>query len=231
MDQFKIVPNQADVSDILDAQIKLKQRPYVVPNLILDHHLQVSRAQQHDYVRKGGGVFSSLTKAANRLTKFLPASDANAADGWDDEKHAILKLPNGRFGRANFMGPGTHIVERLERGDRPRTAMDELSEAHDIRYTEAATQSDVARADEIFIRGAKKILEDGLDNAFNVHIGLKPIQAKLFLEAKGLMKPLATLTNLRTPLMDTTLKRLEMKGYGKAKRGGRNVFQALNINV
>ena len=135
------------------------------------------------------GAKKALT-LANRVTKILPSSDKNARDGWDDEKHGILLLPNGKFGRANYMGPGTHLMQRLKRGDPPRTAMDELSMYHDIRYSLAKSQDDIAKADEIYISGAKYILKNKLDNAVNVNLGLRPIQLKYIAEKKGIIKPI-----------------------------------------
>ena len=146
---------------------------------------------------KGKGIGSFLKKGfkkgikiANKITKILPSSDDNAREGWDDEKHAVLLLPNGKYGRANFEGPGTHIIERLKRNDPPRTAMDELSMYHDIRYSLATSQADIEKADEIFISGAKMILAQKKDNKINVNLGLKAIQAKYLAEKKGIIKPI-----------------------------------------
>ncbi len=44
---------------------------------------------------------SEIGKTVQNL---LPSSDENARPGYPGEKHAILKLPNGKFGVANYMG-------------------------------------------------------------------------------------------------------------------------------
>jgi len=131
---------------------------------------------------EGEGVIDTIAKYAHKIGKYLPSSDDTAREGWEDEHHAILKLKNGKYGRANYMGPHTHLVERVKRGDPPRTTMDELSQAHDIRYTFAKNQDDISRADEIFIKGAELIRKKGLDNNFNIELGLRPIQAKYYYE-------------------------------------------------
>ena len=103
---------------------------------------------------EGEGITDFLAKYSHKALKYLPSGDKTARNGWEDEKHAIIRLKNGLYGRANYMGPGTHLEERVMRGDPPRTEMDELSRAHDTRYTFAKNQDDIARADEIFISGA-----------------------------------------------------------------------------
>ena len=55
----------------------------------------------------------------------------------------------------NFTGPGTQLKRRLERGDEPINAVDELSLHHDMRYEFYGGDSfEVFRADVQFIGGA-----------------------------------------------------------------------------
>ena len=73
-----------------------------------------------------GRIGSELSNAysseiGTSLRNILPNSDETARPGFPGEKHAILKLPNGKYGVGNYIGPGTHLVERLKRGDPPRT--------------------------------------------------------------------------------------------------------------
>ena len=92
-----------------------------------------SRSHRDNLLRMGGqGIFSSIKNA-------IPHSDSNARAGYPGENHAILKLPNGMPGIANFMGPGTQVVKRLQRGDPPRTASDKTAMRHDIDYGLATT--------------------------------------------------------------------------------------------
>jgi hypothetical protein len=72
------------------------------------------------------------------LKNLIPSSDATARPSFPGEKHTILKLPNGRTGIANYMGPGTNVIERLKRGDKGRTPADTVAKRHDIDYTLAS---------------------------------------------------------------------------------------------
>jgi hypothetical protein len=169
----------------------------------------------------GQGIIDMATKAINYISNMLPSSDKNATEIEPDEKHGVLILPNGKVGRANSMGPGTNLIKRLKRGDKPRTEMDELSRAHDIRYDLSQNQKDIEEADEIFIKGAKKIRKNKLDNTINTYAGQIPIQAKLYAERKGLVKPTFKQINKfekdDEKLLRDTLKTAIMKGYGTGR--------------
>ena len=192
-------------------------------------------------IEEGEGFMDTIAKYAHKLTRLLPSSDDTAREGWEDERHGVLKLKNGKYGRANYMGPNTHLVERVKRGDPPRTAMDELSRAHDIRYTNAKTQQDIARADEIFIAGAKKIQQNHLDHDINIQLGLRPIQAKyLYEKARNPTYIPETQPNEHDQtLLDRVLRDAISKGYG-VMCGGRlidvnnnaynNIINDLNEN-
>ena len=143
--------------------------------------------------------------------------------GFPGEYHAYLRLPEGSFGKANYMGPGTHLVERLKRGDPPRTYTDKVSQAHDIRYSLASSQDDVAKADRKMIETLQK--GKGKDSAFNIQIGLRPIQLKHFAESHGLIAPgrIASFGDIKPgdkdeKIVRDKLKELESEGFGF--RGG-----------
>lgn len=53
---------------------------------------------------EGAGVASTVNRIANKVINMLPSSDANARPGFPNERHAILKLPNGKPGVGNFIG-------------------------------------------------------------------------------------------------------------------------------
>jgi len=179
-------------------------------------YLPSDKLQQNEKI--GEGMIDTLTKAINYISNMFPSSDKNATIIEPDEKHGVLILPNGKIGRSNYMGPGTNLIKRLKRGDKPRTEMDELSRAHDIRYDLAQSQKDIEDADEIFIKGAKKIRKNKLDNRINTYVGQIPIQAKLYAERKGLVKPTFKQINKfekdDEKLLRDTLKTAIMKGYG-----------------
>jgi hypothetical protein len=167
----------------------------------------------------GEGIMDTIVKGINYVSNKFKPSDKEATEIEAGEKHGILILPNGKIGRANYMGPGTNLIKRLKRGDKPRTEMDELSRAHDIRYDLAKSQNDIEEADRIFIKGAKKIRKEGKDNSFNTYVGQVPIQAKLFAEKKGLIKPTfkkgQILDKEEEELLEKTLASAIQKGYGE----------------
>lgn len=59
--------------------------------------------------RKGQKIGSKLVDFATgetgtALRNLIPDSDKTARPAFPGERHAILKLPNGKFGSANYMG-------------------------------------------------------------------------------------------------------------------------------
>lgn len=134
------------------------------------------------------------------------------ASGFPGEKHPYLYTATG-WKKANFMGPGTHLKERLSRGDEPVSDMDKISLAHDLRYSLASSPSDILQADEKFINKAR----NSKDYAFNKGLG-KAINVKHALEKRtGVIYPttqdlLANDTN--DVSFRTRLNQLEQEGYG-----------------
>jgi hypothetical protein len=114
--------------------------------------------------------------------------------GSGSESHGFLWTPRG-FERANFMGPGTDLFGRLERGDQGKTAIDQISKLHDIDYTLASglsttdeTQGNLGRAaDERMIQKGWKAYKEGKENLFNTIQGAGLIRAKNFLEDWGII--------------------------------------------
>lgn len=139
---------------------------------------------------KGRGL---VTKAVAKLKNKIPDSDANARPAFPGERHAVLKLPNGKRGIANFMGPGTKIQERLARGDPPRTAVDAVAKQHDIDYYKAGKVQDktqreklVRAADEKMLGSLEMVERAGKDHPSNLKQG-QLIAVKKKLEDKGLL--------------------------------------------
>ena len=184
----------------------------------------VLSAIKHAYT-KGKNIVSNVKNAyvsetSQRLRNMLPNADETGAQGFSGEMHAILKLPNGNFGTANYMGPGTQVIKRIKRGDRPRTASDKVAQAHDIRYSLTNNQSDIQKADKMMINKLQDILRKREDNALNVNMGLRPIQAKYYAEKTGLISPgtFAKYGTANDPadraLLTSKLSELEQEGYG-----------------
>lgn len=141
----------------------------------------------------GNGLASSINKAINTITAKLPASDKNARKGFPGERHAILKLPNGKLGVGNFIGPGTAVVKRIQRGDPPRTPVDRVARQHDVDYMRAGRVKDktkreqmVRAADVRMVRAVRKIEASKTDSAVNI-AQAKLIIAKMKLEDTGLL--------------------------------------------
>ena len=130
-------------------------------------------------------AYTSETGTA--LRNMLPSSDKTARDGFAGEKHAILKLKNGKNGVANFMGPDTAILERLKRGDPGRTAVDTISKAHDIRYALATKMSDIRDADNKMLSAVSVVEKNKMDHPRNIKLA-KLIALKKAGEDFGLIK-------------------------------------------
>jgi hypothetical protein len=83
------------------------------------------------------------------------------------EKHNFVFNTEGQMVRANFMGPGTHVYERVVRGDIPVSLSDRIAEEHDLRYATAKTTKDINVADEIMIaelNSLKSVKGDWISN-------------------------------------------------------------------
>jgi hypothetical protein len=166
------------------------------------------------------------------VRNMLPDSDENARPSYPGEKHSILKLPNGKWGTANYMGPGTRLVERLERGDPPRTETDKISRAHDIRYTLAKSLDEIRHADNMMIRKTDDAQAQRADHMANI-VQANAIRLKKAAEDLAVLdkSQFANYTNLtmaergytepQVELMKTELQKMEQEGYGKLKPGDR----------
>ena len=152
----------------------------------------------------------------------LPDSDNTARPGFSGEKHAILKLQNGKMGVANYMGPGTNVMARLKRGDPGRTETDRASMAHDIRYGLAQNIEDIRNADKIMMTAVDRASKNKTDAPMNI-AQARLIKAKMGLEDVGLLKRDAfggkdNIVSAEDKVYLTgKLKGLEQQGYGKKK--------------
>jgi hypothetical protein len=188
---------------------------------------------QENYISQnqgGAGFFDSIKNIFNKtkdiafgdigttLSNLVPDSDSTARPLYSGEVHAFLKLPNGKMGRSNYMGPQTHLIDRLKRGDPPRTLSDKESQAHDIRYGFAKNNQDVRRADEKMIAKMKQIRKNKSDSPFNTTQGLRLIQAKTKFEdltGKSLVS-FGGIPEGDRKLAKDKLDELEQEGFGPA---------------
>ena len=160
--------------------------------------------------KKGTGIYD---RVVNKLT------GSNLKDG---EKHAILYTKDG-FKAASFMGPGSHVVDRLQKKTKPITKSDKTAQAHDIRYSLAKNTDDVRAADIKMVEKLAKIAKEGSDYKFNIYMGKLPIQMKMKLEDWGLLSKTAftkaqgVKNEADRPILESNLKALEQEGYGAAR--------------
>lgn len=138
------------------------------------------------------------------------------------ELHPPLITPEG-LRRGNYLGPRTHIVDRIKRGDRPINFADKEAQAHDIRYSLAGDKEAVRRADLKMINKMNEGLARKLDSPLNLKVGKYGIMTKVGLEKLGIAKPttfttFGSATEEDKKILEPKLKQLESEGFGKKKK-------------
>jgi hypothetical protein len=180
------------------------------------------------YDHKGQIADAYSGEIGTALRNALPDSDETARPGFAGERHALLKLPNGKTGVGNYIGPGTNLIKRLERGDPPRTEVDKVAQLHDIRYGLATTQGDIRKADNIMINKVNQIQRNRGDAPRNI-AQASLMRAKIIGEDLGLLRKDAfsgdLSKNSNMPAKDRTLmmnklNELAPQGYGLKVPGG-----------
>jgi hypothetical protein len=183
--------------------------------------------------QKGSGLFGNilsllrkvptgvLETGAATISNLFPSSDENARDIFPGEHHAIVRVPNGKFGRANFTGPGTRIVERIKRGDPPRVLSDKVSRAHDLRYALAGDSTDKIRAADLkMLKSLEQLKREGTDRGININPAMIGIRGKVLAENFGVLSKSAFIdpkfkpTDADKALMRSELKKMEQQGFG-----------------
>lgn len=186
-------------------------------------------------------IIKNLSNAGKFVTKgLLKASDLYSSDmgtfvknlspteqgpnaNYPGEKHGVLKLKPGRnhsYAIANWMGPGTQVLKRLEKGSQPRTEVDKVSKAHDIRYTLAKDIDDIRSADEKMVSKIDEIERKKSDSRFNI-AQARMIKGKIALEKMGVLprdkfsKSLGKkIPQKDRKILEKELKTLEQDGFG-----------------
>lgn len=161
-----------------------------------------------------------IPSTQNKLHSFVSAVRGNKI--YAGERHAILKLPDGTYSRGSYMGPGTHIVDRIKSNDKPLTESDKVAQAHDIRYSMAETAEDAREADNKMIQKIKNIEKEGSDNKWNTTqaklIGLKTFAEDIGILSKGSFSGYDKPKNYDSEdimLMRNKLNNLTQQGYGR----------------
>jgi hypothetical protein len=162
-----------------------------------------------------------------KIKNLIPSSDDTARPAFQGENHAILRLKNGKQGYANYMGPGTNVIGRVERGDMGRTPADMVAKRHDIDYQLAAVVGDkkrqldlVRQADKRMVNSLNNIQRDKRDNWRNIQVGKRLIQAKMIGENVGVLDKsrfagdLETISPEQRNMLVKAQSKLEQEGYG-----------------
>lgn len=176
---------------------------------------------QYLYKNRGKIADAYSGEIGTALKNLAPSSDDTARPSFVGEQHGILQLPNGKYGMANYMGPNTNLLERLRRGDPPRTEVDKASQAHDIRYALAKSADDIRKADNIMLNTVDRISRNRGDNIKNI-AQARLIKAKVISEDLGLLRKDAfsgDLANKEIPDKDrvtlmSKIGSLAFEGYG-----------------
>ena len=89
----------------------------------------------------------------------------------------------------NWLGPGTYIDQRLERGDKPVDALDVCAMKHDLVYNRTdLTDEDVMRADKEFLKCLNNVNTKDKGKKYIAFIATQIFAGKLKLHKLGLLK-------------------------------------------
>lgn len=177
--------------------------------------------------QEGTGLGDTIRDVINRGVNAIKNSDETARPRFKGEVHAILKLPNGKNGIANFMGPGTAVIKRLKRGDPGRTAADTVAKRHDIDFALAQGSSSrkeqakaIRAADNRMVSSLQRIKKSGKDATRNVETGLRAIQIKRIAEDRGVFPkpsfsgPLRSIPAGDKAILESNRSKLSQEGFG-----------------
>ena len=182
-----------------------------------------------DLIKKGAemAVDAYGNELGTTLKNIIPSSDENARPSFSGERHAILQLPNGKYGMANYMGPGTQVIKRLKRGDKGRTPSDTVAMRHDIDFSLAAGLENkeaqikaVREADQRMVASLNRISKNKEDAKKNIFMGRRLIQGKMAAEDIGLLAKdkfagdLEKISDQDKVLLMSKRAGLEQEGYG-----------------
>jgi hypothetical protein len=158
--------------------------------------------------------------------------DKSINDLYPGEYHGVIKLPNGKYTWAEYMGPGTRVDIRVPRGDKGLTPIDTAAMGHDIRYNLSSTPEAIRAADKKFNEVIDRLRREGKEDEFNLKQA-ELIKVKVFLEGNELIRKVIRKFNTRptdiqnspelTAKLEAKLKELEQQGYGKISGGADDI--------
>jgi len=174
---------------------------------------------------QGSGIYDVVKGVADKALNV----DKSINTLYPGEYHGILKLPDGKYASAEYMGPGTRVDIRVPRGDKGLTPIDTESMAHDIRYNLSSTPEAIRAADNKFNEVIDRLRKEGKEDEFNLKQA-ELIKVKVFLEGNELIRKVIRKFNTRptdiqnspelTAKLEAKLKELEQQGYGRCMCGG-----------
>jgi hypothetical protein len=177
------------------------------------------------FIGKASELYGS--ELGTNVINALPSNDETARPKFAGEKHAMLQLPNGSYGIANYMGPGTQVVKRVARNDPPRTLADKVAQRHDIDFQLATAMSSkdkqlkaVREADNRMINSLNRLEQGNLDAKKNIMLGKQIIKAKTIAEDLGILDKSKFAGDLAKMSDDDKMKlmakraSLSQEGYG-----------------
>ncbi len=104
-------------------------------------------------------AFGPIGTALSNIASEKYNKNPNWRPGFSGEQHAVIDTPWG-LTRANYLGPGTNLLERLARNDPSvdgPNGLDACAKVHDIAYGLARTADDVRAADDVFLNCLAKV--------------------------------------------------------------------------
>lgn len=128
------------------------------------------------------------TTISNKLSERFNSNPA-WRPGFVGEAHLVLPTKSG-LTRANFCGPGTNLLARLNRGDRGVSQVDTACSKHDMLYHLAKTTKDIRKADNILIKDIDNTTDiSGVSGRVQRGILKAGLRAKTLGEDVGLFGP------------------------------------------
>jgi hypothetical protein len=158
---------------------------------------KVKKIQQKYEKKNGSGIikdtFTSIVDTVNNGIDMLLPQDPSSLPLMSGEHHAKT-IVNGKIINYTFLGPSTHVNERLARGDKPIDNLDKYAKEHDKTYTLVfkkklqkgikVSKEEVQRADDEFVAG---VVKNRADNPLLASLIPKVFKAKKIAENTGVL--------------------------------------------
>ena len=136
------------------------------------------------------------------------------------ERH-VPQIVNGKLKLANFIGPGTNLEARLKdySNNQPINNIDKTALSHDLRYSLATSNADIAKADNMMLDKLRQL--KGTENPINLTAVSTAMKAKALFEKKTGLTTFGRI-NKDAPPLDPVLEKLykdrlaiqQQQGYG-----------------